>query len=122
MLRRLLYAWIVNVVAIWVAAYFVDGISYSDDYWILIVAGLIFGLVNFFLKPIIKLLALPVIIITLGIALFFINLFMLYITSWIVSGFDIDRFRSAIWATIIISAVNWVLHGVFDVDERRHKR
>ena len=121
MLRRLLYAWIVNVVAIWIATYFVDGISYSDDFWILIVAGLVFGLVNFFLKPIVRLLALPVIIITLGIALFFINLLMLYITSWLVSGFDIDRFMSAVWATIIISAVNWVLHGIWDVDERRRK-
>ncbi len=119
--RRLLYAWIVNVVAIWVAAYFVDGINYSDDYWILIVAGLVFGLVNFFLKPIVKLLAIPLIIITLGIVLFFINLFMLYITSWIVSGFDIDSFMAAVWATVVITLVNWALHGVYDVDSKRRR-
>jgi len=119
--RRLLYAWIVNVVAIWVAAHFVDGINYSDDYWILIVAGLIFGLVNFFVKPIVKLLAIPLIIVTLGIVLFFINLLMLYITSWIVTGFDIDSFMSAVWATVVITLVNWLLHGVFDVDSRRRK-
>jgi putative membrane protein len=122
MLRRLLYAWIVNVLAIWLATVFVSGITYSDDYWILIVAGLIFGLVNFFLKPIVKLLAIPVIIVTLGIALFFINLLMLYVTSWIVSGFDIASFMSGVWATVVITLVNWVLHGVFDVDERRHRR
>jgi putative membrane protein len=121
MVVRLLYAWIVNVVAIWVAAYFVDGIDYSDDYWILIVAGLVFGLVNFFLKPIAKLLALPLIVITLGVILFFINLLMLYITSWIVSGFDIDSFMSAIWATVLVSIVNWLMHGVFNVDDRRRK-
>ena len=121
MLKRLLYTWIVNVAAIWVASIFVDGVDYSEDYWVLIVAGLVFGLVNFLVKPIVKLLALPVIILTLGVALFFINLLMLYITSWIVSGFDLDSFRSALWATLIITVVNWILHGIFDVDERRRR-
>ena len=110
MLKRLLYSWIVNVAAIWVASIFVDGVDYSEDYWVLIVSGLVFGLVNFFVKPIAKLLALPVIIFTLGVTLFFINLLMLYITSWIVSGFDIGSFMSAMWATLIITIVNWVLH------------
>jgi putative membrane protein len=121
MIRRLLYSWIVNVAAIWVASVFVDGVDYSEDYWVLIVTGLVFGLVNFLVKPIIKLLALPVIVITLGIALFFINLLMLYITSWIVPGFEISSFRSGIWATLIIAVVNWVLQGIFDVDERRRR-
>ena len=94
MIRRLLYSWIVNVAAIWVASVFVDGINYSEDYWILIVTGLVFGLVNFFVKPVAKLLALPLIVITLGLILFFINLLMLYITSWIVTGFEIDSFMS----------------------------
>jgi putative membrane protein len=119
MIVRLLYAWIVNVVALWIATYFVNGITYSDDYWILIVAGLVFGLVDFFLKPILKLLAMPIIVLTLGIALFFINLLMLYITSWIVAGFDIASFRAAVWATVVVTAVNWVLHGVFRLDDRR---
>ena len=66
MVRRLLYSWIVNVAAIWVASAFVDGIDYSEDYWVLIVTGLVFGLVNFLIKPIVKLLALPLIVITLG--------------------------------------------------------
>jgi putative membrane protein len=61
------------------------------------------------------------IIVTLGIVLFFINLLMLYITSWIVTGFDIDSFMSAVWATVVITLVNWLLHGVFDVDSRRRK-
>ena len=121
MIKRLLYSWIVNVAAIWVASIFIDGIDYSEDYWVLIVTGLVFGLVNFLVKPIVKLLALPVIVITLGIALFFVNLFMLYITSWIVSGFEIDSFMSAVWATVIIWAVNWVLTGIFDLDERRKR-
>ena len=119
MLRRLLYSWIVNVAAIWLASVFIDGIQYSDDYWILVVTGLVFSLVNLLVKPIIKLLALPLVILTLGIVLFFINLLMLYLTDWIVPGFTIDSFMAAIWATVVITAVNWVMHGVFDFGARR---
>jgi putative membrane protein len=119
MLSRLVYAWIVNVAAIWIASLFIDGIDYSDDYWILIVAGLVFGLVNLILKPVVKRLALPLIVLTLGAALFFVNLFMLYITSWIVAGFDIGSFTSGVWATVVVSVVNWVMHGVFDFGARK---
>jgi putative membrane protein len=119
MLRRLLYSWIVNVAAIWIASIFIDGVDYSEDYWILIVTGLAFSLVNLLVKPIVKLLALPLVIITLGIALFFVNLLMLYITSWIVPGFELDSFMSAVWATLVITIVNWVLNGIFDVGGKK---
>ncbi len=118
MLRRLLYAWIVNVAAIWIASVFVTGVDYAEDYWILIVTGLVFSLVNMLVKPVVKLLALPVVIVTLGIALFFVNLLMLYITAWIVPGFDLETFMAAIWATAVVTVVNWLLQGVFDFGAR----
>jgi putative membrane protein len=121
-LRRLVVAWIFNIAAIFVASVFIDGIDYADDFWILVVAGLVFGLVNTIVKPIVQLFAIPLIIFTLGIALFFINMLMLYITSWIVPGFSIDSFGDAFWATIIIWIVNWGLHAVFDVEDRRRRR
>jgi uncharacterized membrane protein YvlD (DUF360 family) len=46
---------------------------------------------------------------------------MLYITSWIVPGFEISSFMSGVWATVIITVVNWVLTSVFDLDERRRR-
>ena len=58
--------------------------------------------------------------ITFGIVLFFINLFMLYITSWIVSN-RIDSFMSGIWATVIIAVVNWAMTSIFDLDDRRRR-
>ena len=122
MLRRLLQTWIFNIAAIFVASIFIDGISYTHDFWILVVAGLVFGLVNLLVKPIVKLLALPLIALTLGIALFFVNLLMLYITSWIVPGFSISSFRDAIWATIIIWAVNAFLQSVFSFADRGKRR
>lgn len=122
MLRRLLQSWLCNIAAIFVASYFIDGIDYASDFWILVLAGLVFGLVNLLVKPIVKLLALPLVVITLGLVLFFINMLMLYITAWIVPGFTISSFRDAFWSTIIIWAVNAVLQGVFAFGDRGQKR
>ena len=121
-LRRLLYSWIINVVALYAAEKLVDGISFTGDFGILVVTGLVFALVNLLLKPVVKLLALPLIIVTLGIALFFINILMLYITDWIVSGFKITHFVAAVWGTIVIWGVNWILQIIFDVDDRTSRK
>ena len=119
MARRLLYSWIVNVAAIWIASVVIDGVDYSEDYWILVVTGLVFSLVNLLVKPVVKLFALPLVILTLGIVLFFVNLLMLYITAWIVPGFELESFMAAIWATVVVTGVNWVMHGIFDFGSRR---
>ena len=120
--RRLAYMWLFNVVALYAASQLIDGIGYSDDFGTLVLTGLVFAAVNLFLKPAAKLLAFPLILVTLGIALFFINILMLYLTDWIVPGFRIAHFGAAVWATIVIWAVNWVLQLVFDVDDRSSRR
>ena len=97
-----------NVVALWVAAEALDGVTY-DGFGTLVLAALVFGLVNFFIKPLVTLLSLPLIILTLGIAYFFVNLAMLLLTDWLVSDFDIEGFWSAVGAVIIIWLVNAVL-------------
>ena len=116
--RRLAYMWTFNLLALYAAASLVSGISYSDDFGTLAVTALVFAAVNLVLKPAAKLLALPLILVTLGIALFFINILMLYVTDWLVPGFAISRFGAAVWATIVIWGVNWVLQMIFDVDDR----
>ena len=121
MLRRLLVTWAFNVVALWVAAVLLSGIDY-DGFWVLVVAGLVFSVVNMFVRPLVILFTLPLVIITLGIALFFINLFMLYLTSWIVDDFTIDNFWWAVLATIIIWIVNVVLEGIFGDTLREDRR
>jgi len=118
---RLLLAWACNVAAIWVAARLLDGIDY-ESFWHLVLAGLVFGIVNWLVKPVVTLLALPVIVLTLGVALFFVNLLMLYVTSWLVPGFRIDGFGDAVLGTLVIWVVNLVLRVVFDVDGRRRRR
>ena len=65
-----------------------------------------------------KLFALPLAVVTLGLAFFGVNLLMLYITSWIVGPFSIGSFTDAVWATIIIWAVNMVLDAIFRAEDR----
>lgn len=119
--KRILLLWAFNAVALIVADWLIDGIRFDDE-WVVIPAGAVFGIVNWLVKPLVTLLSLPLIILTLGIALFFVNLLMLYITSWVVSGFDIDGFWSAVGATIVIWIVNTALQSVFGVDDKRRRR
>jgi putative membrane protein len=97
-------------------------VGYGSDEWILVVAALVFSVVNIFVKPLVILFTLPLVILTLGVALFFVTLLMLYLTSWIVDDFSVDSFGAAILATIIVWAVNTVLEAVFTFDDRRRAR
>jgi putative membrane protein len=112
-LVRLAVAWAINVAALWVAVKLFDDVT-SSDWTALIVAGLVFGIVNTFVKPILTLLSLPIVLITLGIFLFFINMAMLGLTDWLVDGFDIEGFWTYVGATIVVWLVNAVLDRVAD--------
>jgi putative membrane protein len=120
-LRRLVVTWLFNIVALWVAAELLSGIGYDDNEWVLVIAALVFSLANIFVKPIVILFTLPLVILTLGVALFFVNLLMLYLTSWVVDDFTIDSFGAAILATIIVWVVNVILEALFERDERRRR-
>jgi putative membrane protein len=121
MLRRFLVTWAFNFVALWVAAGLLSGIDY-DGIGVLIVASLVFSVVNIVVRPLIILFTLPLVLLTLGIALFFINLLMLYLTSWIVDDFTIDGFWWAVLATILIWLVDVAREAFFGDDLRASRR
>jgi len=106
--------WAFNTVALFVATWLLPGLSYGSDWWVLLIAGLVFTLVNFFLKPVLAVLSIPFIIVTLGIFYFLINVLMLYLTHWIVPQFTIATFWWAVLAAIIVSAINWALRAIFE--------
>jgi putative membrane protein len=108
-LVNVLTAWGLNVGALALASLLVDGVDFNSSVKTLVVAGFVFGLVNMLVKPIVKLFALPLIVLTLGLILFFVDVLMLYITSWVVSDFTIDSFRAGILATIVVWAANLLL-------------
>lgn len=127
-LQRRLLIWAGNVAALFIAHLFVDGISYGDDWWVLIIAGLIFGIVNSLIRPVLrffmKTAGLPLVLLTFGLALFAIDVLMLYITSWIVKDFTISSFGAGIAGAAVIWVVHLLLEAAFGVSRggRRNRR
>jgi putative membrane protein len=109
---KFLFGWLSNVVALFVAALVVPGVDYGDQFWALFLAGLVFALVNLVVRPLVVLLALPAVILTLGLALFLVNAFMLYLTDWIVPDFETGSFWSTLGGAVIVWVVNLVLNAV----------
>ena len=112
---------VVNALAVGAAVALLDGIELtgdttSDQVLTLVGVGLIFGLVNAVVGPIVKLLSLPFIVLTLGLLLFVINALLLLLTEWISRafglGFSVDGFWTAVLGSIIITIATWVLEFV----------
>ena len=122
-MSKLLVRWVCNVVALFVAAWILSGISYGDQWWTLFIAAAVFTLVNAWVKPILAVLSIPFIVVTLGLFYFLINVFMLYLTDWIVPDFEIKTFWWAVLAAIIVSIVNGLLNMFLpDDDDRRRSQ
>jgi putative membrane protein len=107
-LRYLLASWAANALVLGIVAAAFDDVR-ADTFGDLLVAAAVFGVLNTILKPILRLVTLPVAVITLGLAWFGISMLMLWLTSVIVSGFDISGFWTYVWATLVVWAVNVVL-------------
>jgi len=99
----------INVFALWVVAYLVPGFILSDLRATL-VAAVVIGVVNTFIKPIVQLIALPLSMLTFGITAFLINVLLLWATSKFVPGFEIASFTTAIIASIVLSLTSWFLN------------
>lgn len=97
---------LINAIAIYVAANIVPGISFTGDNTTLLLAGFIMGLINFFIKPVLKLISLPLIFITLGLFTIVINMILLEILAYLVPEFKIGGLAAAFWGVVVISAVN----------------
>ena len=120
MIRWLIVSWAANAVALGVAAWILSGVTVHGSGWTLVWAALVFGVLNTVLKPVLKLVTLPLALVTFGVAWFFVSLFMLWLTDVIIGGFRIDGFWNYVLATIIVWAVNVVLDTVFrEVDGGR---
>jgi putative membrane protein len=116
-LAKFAFSWLSNIVALFVASLIISGIDYGDDFWVLVIAGLVFALVNLVIRPLVILLALPALILTLGLALFLVNTFMLYLTDWIVPDFETGSFWSTLGGALIVWIVNLVIDIVFSARE-----
>jgi putative membrane protein len=118
---RLIVRLLASAVALAVAAWLVDGISVgpgtdTERALTLLGVAVIFGLVNAIVRPILRLLTLPLVILTLGLFLLVVNALMLLLTEWIAEQFDlafqVDGFWSAVLGALIITVVSFLINVV----------
>ncbi|MEV0260485.1 phage holin family protein [Streptomyces sp. NPDC050617] len=116
---------IANAAALAVAIWLLKGITLSGENttrkaFTLILVALVFGVVNFVVKPIVKVLSFPLFILTLGLFTLVINALMLLLTSWLAGkldlSFHVEGFWSALVGGVIISIVAWAMHMILPDD------
>lgn len=105
---RLLITWLIDAVAVYAAATFIDGISVKGISTTFL-AALVIGLLNAIVKPILVLFSIPFIALTLGLFLLVINAFLLMIAAYFVADFRVDGFGTAVLGSIVITIVSWLL-------------
>ena len=115
MIRRFILRWLVNFLGLWAAAELIGSrIDYGSKISVLVVAALVFSLVNAFIRPIIVMLSLPAIVLTLGLFTFIVNAFMLYLVTVFYNRFQLHSFWAAVGAAVIIWIVNYLLTDLLE--------
>jgi len=114
---------LINAAALWVAVELVPGFTFAfdGDAWIGFgVLALLLGVVNAVVKPILKLLSMPAVILTLGLFLLIVNAVVLSITVWLADALDLglasDGFLSTLLAALVVSLVSWALETFLGQD------
>jgi putative membrane protein len=108
---------LVNAAALWVAVVIVPGLGWSGgEWWKFLLVAVVFSLINSYIKPILRIITIPISILTLGLFLLVINALLLLLLSAISKelhlGFTVDGFVAALLGSIVISIVGWVLSMV----------
>jgi putative membrane protein len=105
---RLASSWLTNAIVLGIVVALLSRVRVSD-FGSLLAAAAVFGVLNTLLKPLLRLIALPLALLSFGVAWFFVSLLMLVLTRDIVSGFTIQGFGTLVVSTLIVWVVNLVL-------------
>jgi putative membrane protein len=104
---------LINAAALWVAIQIVDGIDHRGSWWSLLFVALVFGVLNASVRPLLKLLSIPLLILTLGLFIFVINAVMLLLTGWVSDllnlGFYVDGFWPAFLGGLVVTIISLLL-------------
>jgi putative membrane protein len=108
---RFLARLVLNGLAILIAAWLLPGIHITSPLSALL-AGVILGFVNAIVRPVLFFLTLPLTLLTLGLFIFVLNAICFGLTAWLVPGFSVDGFFSALFGALLVSIVSWILNGL----------
>ncbi len=106
---------ILTALAVWITAWILPGIT-VEPWYVSIIVAVVLGIINALIRPCVKLLSLPINIITLGLFTFVINALMVELCAWIVSGFEVANFWWALLFSLVLSIVTWFIGAVFKKD------
>lgn len=121
-LLRIIIQILANSASILAADWLVPGFVFRGEWQELFIAGAILGIVNSFIRPIIKLLTFPIIILTLGLFTVIINVAMLYLAASFIPNLIINGFWAGFWAVIIISIINSLIANIFKPKEEKWQK
>lgn len=111
---RFLLRLLATAASLWVAVALVPGISYTGGILGLLAVALVFGFVNAVIRPVLKLLTCPLVVLTLGLFVFILNAFLLWLTAEMAQalglGFHVDGFWAALVGALIVGIVSTVLN------------
>jgi putative membrane protein len=114
-LYRFLVRWLVCSLGLWIAAGLVgSGINYENRFRVIVIAGLVLAIINMIIRPIIVLLAIPAIVLSLGLFMIVINGFMIYLASKLYHPLHVTNFWAAIFAGVVIGLVNYLVTAILE--------
>ena len=112
---KLILHWIILSVAVFATSKIIEGIA-IDPIWVTLIVGACLTLFNMFIKPIIKILTLPINLITLGLFSLVINGAVFWYLGTFIQGFSVSTFYAAFIGALLVSIINWILSKVFHFD------
>lgn len=120
-MKRFILSWLINTLAVLVVVHVLPGLRFTDNsFWTPFVVALVLGILNAFLRPIMMFLALPLLILTLGLFTLVINALLLYFVGWLLKGhFQVDSFGSAFLGALLISLVTLILNSLTGVNRAK---
>ncbi|WP_018618856.1 phage holin family protein [Spirosoma luteum] len=103
---------LISAVAVWVACYFIPGVSATGGVGTYLIVAIVLGFLNAFIKPILTILTIPITIITLGLFLLVINVLMVYLTAYLIPDFHVSNFIAALLFSIVVSIVTALIDAI----------
>jgi putative membrane protein len=116
----LIVTWVLSAAALFVAARVVPGVEIAS-FQVALISAAVLGLVNAFVRPIVKLLTLPITVVTLGLFLLVVNAAMVGLAAWFVDGFSVNGFIPGVLMAVVVTVVSSVLSWLLRGDEPRKK-
>lgn len=112
-MKPFLIRWLITTIAVLVATTLIPGIEVTGGIVALLGASLFLGIINALVRPVLLLLSFPLILLSMGIFLLVINAFLLKMVAWVVSGFHVESFWSALFGAVVISLSSWIMSAFF---------